>query len=171
MLIVSDDLFLKKAEIEDGKALFELIKANRNFLNHYLPWVDKTHSSKDVEEYLRDAERRGMLCFLIRHQGQIVGMAGLPMIDFDELRGELGFWIAENKQGLGIATRVCQMIIQYAFDVMKLHRLEMRCSVENEKSNRIAKALGFSKEAKLKDAAIVNKKFTDAYLYFLISDK
>jgi ribosomal-protein-serine acetyltransferase len=170
MLIVSDDLFLKKAEVEEGKALFDLIEANRNFLNRYLPWVDKTHSAKDVEEYLRDAEGRGMLCFLIWYQGKIAGMAGLPTIDFDELRGEVGFWIAENKQGLGIVTRACQIIIRYAFDVMKLHRLEMRCSVDNEKSNRIAKALGFAMEAKLKDGAVVNKRFTDAYLYSLISN-
>lgn len=72
----------------------------------------------------------------------IIGRAGL---NINEKTGniQLGYVIREEYQGQGIATEVCQAILNYARKELELSRIELEVDPDNVKSLKLAKKLGF----------------------------
>jgi len=68
-------------------------------------------------------------------------------------------------------SEVAQKVIEYAFEVIELHRIEASIHPENIASNRLAMKLGFKKEGLNKDAAYNRStgEFEDRLIYGLIN--
>ncbi len=81
----------------------------------------------------------------------------------------MGYWLDENHQGNGTMTKSVKALMDYGFNVLKLHRIQILCAVHNIKSQKIALSLDFKKEGTLKDAIHHYDSFFDAYLYALIA--
>lgn len=56
---------------------------------------------------------------------------------------EPGYWLDEDRQGLGIMTRATARLIEFAFDKQECNRVVLRCAAENIKSRGIPERLGF----------------------------
>ena len=54
MLIeIEDNLYLETVNIIDANEVFEIVESSRNSLREWLPWVDLTKSTKDIEKYFQ----------------------------------------------------------------------------------------------------------------------
>ena len=60
--------------------------------------------------------------------------------------GQIGYWVDERLAGRGIAPTAVALAVDYCFDVMRLHRIEIAIRPENEKSLRVVEKLGFRPE-------------------------
>jgi [ribosomal protein S5]-alanine N-acetyltransferase len=60
--------------------------------------------------------------------------------------GQIGYWIDERYAGRGIIPTAVALAVDYCFDVMKLHRIEIAIRPENTKSLRVVAKLGFRPE-------------------------
>lgn len=170
---VSDEIYLKLAGLDDAEELFSLIERNREFLRHYLAWVDLTVSQRDSEEFIKESiekfEEGSGYSLCIVYQGKIVGAAGLTYIDPINKKTEISYWLSTDHHGKGIMKRCCQAFIDFSFNELELHRIEIRCAIHNRASQRIPESLGFSKEGVLSEASYLNGKFFDTIIYGLIS--
>ena len=52
--------------------------------------------------------------------------------------------------GAGIITRCCASLLDYLFDDLRLHRVEIRCGTGNTRSCAIPRTLGFLREGVLR---------------------
>ena len=59
---------------------------------------------------------------------------------------QIGYWIDERFAGRGIIPTAVALAVDYCFDVMKLHRIEIAIRPENTKSLRVVAKLGFRPE-------------------------
>lgn len=66
----------------------------------------------------------------IRYNGQLVGMIALHYIDQKNKASSIGYFLAEEAQGKGIITKSVQALINYLFEVLDLHRIEIQCGEE-----------------------------------------
>jgi len=82
---------------------------------------------------------------------------------------DLGFWIAHDKWGQGYATEVCKEVLKYAFEQMKLNRLQANHMVRNPASGRVLEKLGFKYEGLHKEAYVKDGEFVDLKFYSLLS--
>jgi ribosomal-protein-alanine N-acetyltransferase len=57
--------------------------------------------------------------------------------------GHIGYWIDRNFANRGYTTAAVEMLTQYAFEVLKLHRVEINLRPENASSRRVAEKAGF----------------------------
>ena len=71
-------------------------------------------------------------------------------------------------QGKGIMTQACKRLIQYGFEKMNLHRMEINVVPENLKSLAIPKKLGFYHEGTIRESLFFNNKFYDGEKYSLL---
>ena len=55
----------------------------------------------------------------------------------------IGYWLGEQFQGKGIMTAACRVLVNYAFNEFKLHRVEIKCATGNTKSCAIPERLLF----------------------------
>jgi len=60
--------------------------------------------------------------------------------------GQIGYWVDERLAGRGIIPTAVALAVDYCFDVMRLHRIEIAIRPENEKSLRVVNKLGFRPE-------------------------
>jgi [ribosomal protein S5]-alanine N-acetyltransferase len=60
--------------------------------------------------------------------------------------GQIGYWIDEHFAGRGIIPTAVALAVDYCFQVMGLHRIEIAIRPENTKSLRVVAKLGFRPE-------------------------
>jgi ribosomal-protein-serine acetyltransferase len=173
---IDDRHKLRLFHISEAEELCELINANSTYLRQWMPWVDSTNNVAHSEDYIRStlqqfANNEGFAA-AICDKDRIIGIVGLNRIDQDNRIGYIGYWLAESYQGKGIMTSSCRMMINYAFETLKLNRLVITCATKNQRSRAIPLRLGFTHEGIIRDAEWLYDRFVDHDVYaLLVSDK
>ena len=169
---IDQHLELKLISLDHAVEIYNLVEKNKAHLTLWLPFVENVHSVQFIENYIRGSIQRNLdgmeYAFTIFNHKKCVGRIGIYRIDQANKIGEFGYWLAQDHQGKGIITKSCQALIQFAFSTLNLNRLELKCALDNQKSNQIAIKLNFSKEAILRESEFLHGKFIDLNLYSLL---
>ena len=82
----------------------------------------------------------------------VVGGIGVRFLsDLDDGCAEIGYWVAAEARGRGVATAATRAAARWAFGaVPELARIQLRADVENVASNRVAEKAGFTREGVLR---------------------
>lgn len=87
--------------------------------------------------------------FAIWYQAQLIGQITLGGVMYGAMRaGHIGYWIDRNFANRGFTTQAVEILTQYAFAELKLHRLEINLRPENASSRRVAEKAGYIFEGK-----------------------
>lgn len=81
----------------------------------------------------------------------------------------LGYSVDSSRLGRGYATEAARTVVRYAFDELRLHRLETSYHPENAASGRVLRKLGFSVEGYARDYLRIAGEWRDAILVGLIN--
>lgn len=101
-----------------------------------------------------------------------VGSVYLRDIDRTHNKAEYGIFIGEKEAlGQGYGTQAAQMMIEYAFHEVGLHKLMLRVLAENERARRSYEKAGFIREAYLKDEVFLEGRYQDVIYMAVINDK
>lgn len=68
----------------------------------------------------------------------------------------LGYGVAGSHEGRGFMTEALERAIRYAFDELRLHRIEASYREDNVRSQRLLARLGFEREGVLREALLVD---------------
>ena len=166
---LGDDAELRILEPGDAGDLFLLVGRNRERLGQYLPWVHTTRAVPDVAAFLASAaaQHAAGLGFhaAITVSGRVAGCAGMHPIDQTHRNVALGYWIDQDFQGKGLVTRATAELVRICFQDYCLHRLEIRCAVDNHRSCAVPRRLGFRQEGMLRGAQLVQDRWLDLLVF------
>jgi ribosomal-protein-serine acetyltransferase len=156
----------------DADELFALTNANRARLREWLPWLDYNRTVEDTRAFIKSclqqsADNKGFQA-AIRWNGRIVGMVGYHPIDWANRAVGLGYWIEASAEGRGLVTAASRRLVSYAFDVLGLNRIEIRCATGNEKSLRVPIRLGFTREGVLRQAECLYGTYVDHVVFSML---
>lgn len=84
--------------------------------------------------------------------------------------GTLGYWIGQPFAGAGLATDAVRAICGFAFDTLKLHRVEAACVPSNTASRRVLEKAGFEHEGQARAYLKINGAWADHVLFGLVRD-
>lgn len=115
-----------------------------------------------IECLALNAQRR-MSPLLIRDQGAIVGRANLR--DMRDGHGKVGYRLAEQACGQGIAQRALQHLINEARCVYRLNTLTAIVSIENSASRFVLEKAGFEVSKTLPAYSLVGERKLDCAVY------
>lgn len=172
----SERLVLRPWELSDTPALHALVVANRE---HLVPWMSWAREELTLDGYLEFAQGRRaafdrgedfgyVLCDL--DQGTPVGAAGLhTRCGAGGL--EVGYWIAEDRCGQGLATEAAAVLTRVAFDHGRVQRVELRAEEGNVASLRVAEKLGFLREGTLRRRIQMGESWVDVVSYSLVLEE
>ena len=148
---IDDDLSLRLLEPRHAEEVYALIDRNRDHLRPWFRWAPNVDSAKAVGEkiasWLHDLAERGSVFTMIEAHGRPVGLMYTCDRDVVNKRVELGYWLDHTGQGKGYVTRACRALIDYAFDVLGVNRIDITADIENTRSRAVAERLGFTHEA------------------------
>lgn len=169
---VDDIIELRPFFPHHAREAFHLIDKNRKTLRQWLNWVDSHISLKDTKAFISSAlEHYGDYDGLdtgIWYQGQFCGQVSFNSWNLKNYKADLGYWLAEPFTGKGIMTKSVRAMIQYGFDVVGLHRIELLCAVQNTRSCAIAERLSFTHEGILRRGELIRNQYYDTNFYALL---
>jgi ribosomal-protein-serine acetyltransferase len=171
-LDVDETTALTMIELRDAEKLFALTDASRSYLREWLPWLDSTQTVDDTRNFIlhcidRHAANDGLTC-CIRQNDEIVGVIGFHRIDLKNSVGEIGYWLAQTKQGRGIMTNSCRALVEMAFAELELNRVVIRCAESNTRSRAIPERLGFVQEGVEREGEWLYDHFVDLVSYSML---
>jgi ribosomal-protein-serine acetyltransferase len=147
---ISESLVLKPIQPHHAAEMFAVIDRNREFLKQWLGWLDTTRAVEDSQKFIQELQasylESGAFTCGIWYDDQFCGLVGYNTIDWELRSANLGYWIAEKFQNLGIMTQCCRAFIDHSFNEYQLNRIEIHIAVENHRSQALAERLGFTKE-------------------------
>lgn len=79
--------------------------------------------------------------------GKVIGL--LTLIRREERQGEIGYALGVTYRGQGYATEAARALINYAFSVLKLHRIQATTSSGNPGSYGVMERLGMRREEEI----------------------
>jgi RimJ/RimL family protein N-acetyltransferase len=111
--------------------------------------VPSPYTRADAEAFLaRSAEEEAagqsanLLAVDVR-DGTLLGSASVMGLDREPGYGEIGYWVAAEARGRGVATRAVRLLSDWAVRELGLTRLEILAHKDNAPSRRVAEKAGF----------------------------
>ena len=155
--LIGERILIRPLRPGDGAAIFEAVDESRELIGPWLPWVEKTQSIADSEEYAR----RGAALWLTREDlavgiwdratDRFLGGSGIPRMDWAVPSFEIGYWLRTSAWGQGYITEAVQVLCRFAFETLGANRVEILCDAKNTRSAAVPKRLGFVQEAHLRN--------------------
>lgn len=161
MFAVTERLLLRPGWIEDAPELTAAIGHQEIARN--LTRVPYPYAQADAEAFLtlpHDPLRpRFLIC--LRDSNRIVGGIGLS----GDAEAELGYWIARDCWGRGYATEAGQAVLALADGSLRLPRIGARRMLDNTRSAKVLRKLGFQPTGKKARSASLARGTVETCLY------
>ena len=106
-----------------------------------------------------------VLPFLGFEDGRLVGSFSLLELDLDAHYAEVGYWVAKEARGRGVATRAVEQLKATAVE-LGLTRLELLAHKDNAGSRGVARKCGFHDTGELRPAPRVDPPTPPDYVVY-----
>jgi [ribosomal protein S5]-alanine N-acetyltransferase len=120
----------------------------------------------------RERAAGSYICFAIVPEGHDTAVGLFQMRRLDPMFGtaEWGFALGSEFWGSGLFTSGAELVIDFAFNVIGVHRLEARSAIENGRGNSALRKLGAVREAILRKSFLRNGRYVDQALWAILPE-
>jgi ribosomal-protein-alanine N-acetyltransferase len=166
-------LKLRAPQLADYPAWAALRQESRAHLTRWEPdWLDKDVSIEAYRARIRLQERlhRGgaalSLFTCLASSGDLVGGVTLSDIRYHASHSAtIGYWIGERYLRRGYGLQSISAVVAYAFETMRLNRVEAACQPGNSASSALLEKAGFREEGYACDFLFINGAWRDHLLF------
>ena len=163
---------LREPRPVDATALFSLLSTEEvsRFISppptsvegfeRYVAW---TNRQRAAEQYV---------CFAIVPVGADapIGLIHVRALSPRFVIADWGFAIGSEFWGTGTFTEAAELVLDFAFDVLGVHRLEARAALCNGRGNGAMQKLGAEREGLLRHSFLRDGEFLDQVLWSILQD-
>lgn len=158
---------------KDAQSLTDLVSRNKYFWSTYEPLQRPEYYTinaqyKKIQEslYLMDSKREFTFGIFEPGTNNLIGHIALYSVKrLPYSSAFVGYAMDEIYIGKGIVTEAVNMVVQFAFEQVGLHRVEAYVSTQNNPSIRVLEKAGFQREGLLRKLLYINGKWVDHYMY------
>jgi ribosomal-protein-alanine N-acetyltransferase len=171
---------LRALVADDAPRIAQYWRANAA---HLAPWTagsvekmaDEAHWAEKLERMLADPRHR-RFAMLVRESAGGDGTTFEGLVNLHDVvpipvsSAMLGYSISERFQGKGLMREALALLIRYAFDHERLHKVYASYDLENARSAAVLRRLGFVVEGRLHRHLLVGGEWRDLEQASLIND-
>jgi ribosomal-protein-alanine N-acetyltransferase len=130
------EAILRPVVPDDSEEVAQLLRENREFLAPFEPLRDQRFfTSEGQRERIEESSSRS---FAIILDGRIAGGVTISDLIYGPFQSAvLGYWVAQQLNGRGLATQAVGAAVEVAFGELGLHRLEAGTLADNIASQRV----------------------------------
>ncbi len=171
-----DGILIRPLKTEDVDALFATVSASLPTLSQWLPWAKPGYARSDSATWIAHCQRAwnaGTEChfgIFDVDSGHLRGGIGFSHVSPVRRSANLGYWIADDARGGGVAVVAAQLAAAWAFADLGLQRIEILVQPENTASLRVAVKLGAVCEGVARNGIIIDGEPREAIVHSLIPD-
>lgn len=174
--IRGERVILKLLNPADAQNMSEYYRKNEEHLKHFEPTREISfYNIKTQKKLLEESYRQSLsgtaLDMGIFKDETLIGKIKLSNIVYGVFKSAfVGYSIDENYEGKGYMSESLRLMVDYAFEVMGLHRIEASTLLENEKSQRVLKACGFEKLGINKSYLYIDGQWKDHVSFYKVDE-
>ncbi|QUG41561.1 GNAT family N-acetyltransferase [Psychrobacillus sp. INOP01] len=171
------NVYIRPLVHSDAVDLLNLEKKNRAFFENYSItqpenyWTLETHKEL-IEKWEQNTKQELEYRFgIFKIDGDVlIGTIGL----FQVLRGPrqsalLGYSLDKEHNGKGYTTEATNLVVDYAFENLNLHRIEAGVMPDNIGSIRVLEKAGFHKEGVARKNVEINGRWEDHQMLAILN--
>jgi ribosomal-protein-alanine N-acetyltransferase len=166
-ILQSSRLLLRQIVEGDIQAVFQGL-SDPDVIRYYGVSYDSLQATQRQMAWFSDLYRQGTGIWWAvcdREKGQFWGAGGLNALSREHQKAEIGFWVLREFWGRGIMTEALPLILEYAFQELKLHRVEGFVETENHACKRVMEKLAFEHEGCMRDCEVKKGQFISLEIY------
>lgn len=173
VIIETERLILRQWSLGDIDDVVEGL--NNLNVTRWLAGAPYPYTTKDAEYFINKSINNKLYNFAIvlKSENKVIGGTQLTNINISNGTAGGGIWINEKYWGKGYGSEAFGARIKYAFEVLKLRRLENGYFKGNEKSHKMQLRFGYKDEG-IRRKQFVSKatgKIEDEYITGLLRDE
>lgn len=157
----------------DYKSWSRLRAASADFLQPWEPrWPsdDLSHEAfrKRLKRYAKEIKAQSGFPFFIERKSDKTLLGGISLGHVRRgvsQSGQIGYWIGKEFAGQGHMSEGLELLCNFAFSSLNLHRLEAACVPSNIRSIGLLEKAGFEREGHLRSYLKINGSWQDHILY------
>ena len=121
-------------------------------------WIERSHDALARAHSLR-------LAIIDRDDATFLGQIGVGRLNWEQQVGEIFYWLAAPARGRGLAARSARLLSEWSFRALNLARLEIIVDPQNDASQQVALAAGFTREGVLRSYQRFKQGRMDAVMF------
>ncbi len=142
------------------------------YMGHYI------RNNNDLEAYINNTmlafKNNTAIPFLVidKDYGNIAGCTRIGNLDLNNRRAEIGWtWYGTDYQGTGLNSSVKKLLLEYAFKILNLNRVQLGADTRNLRSQKAIEKLNAVKEGIRRDHYIDSEGISRNDVYYSITKK
>lgn len=151
--------------------------ANNPEVAKYLPLLPYPYSVDNAREWINisqaSARKDTGYHFGIERisESGVIGVIGLTNLNTNDKNAETGYWLAQPFWGHGFVPEAVNLILGFAFDTLKLHRVYAITHSGNSRSVRVLEKAGFTLEGTWRKASWMDNVWSDVYAWGILEEE
>jgi RimJ/RimL family protein N-acetyltransferase len=171
MELRADGIVLRLWRVEDAPAVTAACQDPE--IARWIPLIPTPYREEDARDFLEHvvaSEDSYGFAVLDSETGDLAGSIAIKQQRFST--GHIGYWVAREARGRGVATSALKTLCRWAVDELGLKRLELVTDPENVASQRVAEKAGFQREGIMRSALeYQDGRRRDSVLFSLLPDE
>ena len=163
---------------EDAPLLNAAILASWDHLGPWMPWARGERPSVENTVALCrrwrgefDLDQDYTYGILHGDDTTVLGSTGLHTRQRKGAR-EIGYWVHVDRIGRGYATEAAAALTKVAFEIDRVHKVEIHCVPHNVRSAAVPRKLGYTHEATLRQLlAEGDGTYSDSMVWTMVADE
>lgn len=140
----------------------------------FMNWGPNTED--ETRDFLERAQSRASADPCVGYDFAVVEASTDDLIGGIGLYGDgsqamLGYCFSQPAWGKGYATEAAQLLLDFGFESMDIHRVWAGCDTENAGSVRVLQKLGMRREGHLRHDCQIRREWRDTFLYAILEDE
>lgn len=169
---------LRKLTRSDAQSIYNNIKDKA--IVRYTLQIPHPYSLNDARRFInqavRQSKKKTAYTFgieLLQPQQKtdpkgIIGIISLTKVDYKNKNCELGYWLGKKYWSRGIMSKAVAMILEFAFNKLKMHRVNASSFASNTASLRVLEKNGFLLEGIIFETIYRERTWHNIFMYGLI---
>jgi ribosomal-protein-alanine N-acetyltransferase len=125
-----------------------------------------------IDWTLRQRMAGAYVCFAVTlsDDDTAIGLFQVRQLEADFGTAEWGFAIGSGYWGTGLFEEAAELVLEFSFETIGVHRLEARAAIRNGRGNGALRKLGAIQEGVLRKSFRKNGEYVDQALWSILAD-
>jgi [ribosomal protein S5]-alanine N-acetyltransferase len=126
--------------------------------------------TKDVVNGWLKEELQKVGSITLKNTREFIGLAAMVFKAVRFSSAEVWYKLDVAYWGKGLATEAVEVLLQYAFNDLQLHRVEAGCAVDNIGSARVLEKSGMQREGRKRKVLPIRGHWSDNFMYAILEE-
>ena len=171
-VLTGSGITLRELRMSDAPALLALLTSEEVTRFISPPPTTLEGFERFIAWTVRERQAGRYVCFAVVPDGYetAVGLFQVRQLDPGFGTAEWGFAIGSAFWGSGLFSKGAELVIDFSFEAIGVHRLEARAAIENGRGNGALRKIGATQEGTLRKSFLRGGKYLDQALWTILED-